>query len=200
MTVAIPSQWHLVVAVVIIVSWCISCVEGPPPERNFEAEELLLDVSAFPQGWQAGEAGDLPGPIAGQAHEYERVTRGFTGRGLSRVGNRITAIQDVYRYGGTRTATRKFDEKRETLFKSGLFRSEWTIPEELNYQSSIADSFHLGCAFYSMAEACQALGQYEEYVIVILVDVYPDSDVTYSDFGRILEVMEEQIAFHLGSQ
>jgi hypothetical protein len=197
---AVSKRWLLATTILLIIGYCMSCVEGPPPERDFDAEDLLLDAAAFPQGWQAGEVGDLPGPIAGQAHEYERVTRGFTGPGLSRIGNWTRAGQRVYRYGGTRTAAKKFEAKRKQYFKSDAFTPEWKIPDELTYRSSVADKFHLGCTYYSTAWECRALGQYEEYVVLILVDVYPDSDVTYADFERILQAMEERITSYLAAQ
>jgi hypothetical protein len=161
---------------------------------------LLLDASAFPVGWQAGAAGKIRGPIVGQAHEYDRVFRGFTGPSRSRIGNTTGARQDVYRYGGQHTAKTKFEEKRKQLFKSDAFTRAWETPDGLDYQSSVADRFHLGCTHLTTRQVCRALGQYEEYVVMILVDVYPDSDVTYPDFERILAALEERIMFHLQSQ
>jgi len=193
-------RWWLLALVLLVVYLCVSCIEGPPPERGFSAEDLMLEASAFPEGWEATEIGDIPGPIAGPAHEYERVRRSFIGPIRSRIGNMTTATQSVYRYGGTRTAAEKFEAKRKQYFKSDAFTSEWKVPDGLSYQSSLADRFHLGCTYYSTGQVCQALGQYEEYVVRIFVDVYPDSDVTYTDFERILEAMEERVMFHLGSK
>lgn len=193
-------RWLLVATILMLASYNASCVEGSPPERDFEAEELLLDASVFPEGWSVGEIGDLPGPIAGQAHEYERVTRGFSSSKLSRIGNTTGGSQRVYRYGGKRTAAKQFEEKRNRFFKSDSFTPEWTIPEELTYQNSAADKFHLGCTYYATRQVCQAIGQYEEYVVLLFVDVYPDSDVTYADFEHILQAMEERVALRLGSR
>jgi len=159
----------------------------------------MLDASVFPEGWEATEIGEIPGPMAGQAHEYERVRRSFIGPARSRIGNMTGATQSVYRYGGMYTAAKKFEDKRKQYFKSGSFISEWQVPDVLTYQSTVADRFHLGCTYYSTREVCQALGQYEEYVVTIFVDVYPDSDVTYADFKRILEAMEDRIVFYLES-
>jgi hypothetical protein len=199
MLLVLKTRW-LEIVILLAVSLCASCVEGPPPERGFRAEDLMLDASAFPKGWEATGTGDIPGPIAGQAHEYERVRRSFIGPVRSRIGNMTGATQSVYRYGGTRTAAKKFEAKRKQFFKSDKFTPEWQVPEELTYQSVVADKLHLGCTYYSTRQVCRALGQYEEYVVMILVDVYPDSDVTYADFERILEAMEERITLYLRSE
>jgi hypothetical protein len=177
----------------------VACVEGPPPERGFGAEELMLDASALPDGWEATDIGEIPGPIADQAHEYERIRRSFIGPARSRVGNMTTGMQSIYRYGGLRTAARKYESKRAQYFKSDRFTPEWTVPSELTYTSPVADRFHLGCTYYSSRQVCRALGQYEEYVVIILIDVYPDSDVTYADFASFLAAMDERIASHLGA-
>lgn len=166
--------------------------EGPPPDRGFTADELLIDETAFPSGWYANPPFDLAGPIVGKAREYERVGRSFYDYGSG-------AIQNIYRYGSEQQAAKQFSERWRRVFHVDRFTSEWVVPDALFYQSSFADQLHLACAMRSKY-VCRALGQYKEYVVLVSVDMAPSTNVTHADFKRIVAAMEDRIALRLGLQ
>ncbi len=186
------SSWLACLPLLIIMLFttiCCSCNAGPPPSRGFTAHELLIDETTFPLGWYAESPFELAGPTVGKAEEYERVGRSFYDH-----GNR--AIQKIYRYGSDKQATQQFHQRRGQIFKSDQFTSEWITPEELTYQSSFADQFHLACATRSKY-ICQALGQYEEYIIVFSIDMIPYTNITYADLERILQAIDERMIYYL---
>jgi hypothetical protein len=180
------------VAILLLISGCRIYVPTPVPtsEGGFTAKDLLLDASAFPAGWGAEPPFEIPGPIVGEAKEWERVARTF-------YGYSTIADQSVYGYKDKAEASEAFRRWVDRSFSSSEFVSVWETPTELQFQSSYTDQFHLACAQTTSNYVCQALGQYGEYVIRLYVPMQPRTNVTYADFSRILQTLEEHVAFHL---
>lgn len=179
-------------AILLLISGCRVYIPTnvPTSELGFTAEDLLLDASAFPEGWGAEPPFQMAGPTVGVAKERERVSRTF-------YGHTTIANQRVYGYKDKAVASEAFGSLSGRFFSSGGPISTWETPAELQFQSNYADQFRLACAHTLSNYVCQALGQYGEYVVSLYVPMQPRTNVTYTDLEFILQAMEEQIVLYL---
>jgi hypothetical protein len=178
------------IGVLLLVGGCRIYVPTKAPTPEFPAENLLIDASAFPPGWGVNSSFEIPGPVAGEAKEWERVARTF-------YGHTTGADQAVYRYRNNSESSEAFKRWLDRSFSSNEFISVWETPAELQFQSGCADQFHLACAHTTSNYVCQALGQYREYVVQLYVPMQPRTNVSYADLKHILQTMEEHIASYL---
>jgi hypothetical protein len=196
-------MWFLV-GLLSLACWCSpgSCflfhlLDEPAPQRHFGIEELLIDVSAFPADWH------VDGPPAPEPHydgaityQKEDIQIGF--KADSPV--HIAAGQVVYRFSARWKAAAAYSGQLRVLFaNSAAAVTPWETPEELPYESAVADQFHFACHRTTLGPntVCAALGQYEEY----LVDFHTIMDteyMTFADLERILVAVDERMALYLG--
>jgi len=176
----------------------IACTEGDSPPRSFDIEDLLLDESAFPEGWRARE------PFNPEVRlPAEQVALGFFRDRCPEYS--VGAGHDVYRFwGGARCADLGFGYKTRIWFAPWSGYGPWSAPTDLSYQSPLADRFVLECCISqrSDAQVCQALGRYEEYMVRFLVhmDSEPEDPqcMSFADLERILVAIDERMAQYLG--
>lgn len=167
----------------------------PTLESDFSVEDLLLDASAFPEGWEAQPPFEMRypiigGPKVGEAEAWVQLGRSF-------YGYETIANQSVYGYYNKVRSAEGFEHLSRRFFSSNDFISGWEIPSELQYRSPYADQFRLACAAASSNQVCQALGQYDKYVIQLYVPMAPLTNVDDADLQRILATMEERLVSHL---
>jgi hypothetical protein len=166
----------------------------PHPTPAFPIEKLLLDESAFPEGWRATRPFDPDRRIAA-----EQITRNI----LSNKCHPLTvgATHDVYRfYGGASSAAEAYPEETAIWFSPNW--GDWSIPAELSYESPVAEQYRFGCRIEQETATilCQALGQYEQYIVVFDAELDPDHPecLTFTDLERILVAIDERMALCLG--
>jgi len=176
----------------LLVAGCYVCTPAPAPasERDVAAEDLLIDASAFPDGWVSGQPFEITRPVVGEAEGWVRVARTF-------YGHTTIADHSIYGYRDESEASKAFRRWLDRAFSSNEFISAWKPSPELLFQSSYADQFHLACAQTTSNFVCQALGQYDEFIVQLYVPREPRTNVTYGDFDRILQVMEERVTSFL---
>lgn len=168
------------------------CPPRHPPERDFEIEELLLDVSAFPVGWSA----DAEGPRApakaplGGLKSIERTELFFYVRGGG-------AVEEIHRFQSTGDAIQEFERQLGIAFFVGKYDTPWIIPLALPYQSPIADQFHFACSEQGSISMCRMIGRYEEYLVKFNTHMSPDF-MTYEDLECVLQAIDERMAQYLG--
>jgi len=173
----------------------VACTGGGSPARSFGVEELLLDESAFPEGWKTR------GPFEpDDGLPAERVAVDFDA--YPNPDTSLAAWQEVYRFwGGTRCADIGYRSEGLVWFAPWPGRGPWRPPTELSYQSAVAGRFRLECCAPegSSMQTCQAMGEYEEYLVVFRVDVdarYPDH-MGFGDVERILVAIDKRMAVYL---
>jgi hypothetical protein len=185
---AIPCGWC---------AWWFNSTSGTPwpyPTPAFSVEELLLDESAFPEGWRALTPSDPD----------RRIPAEQLGRHLlpSRCHPlMVGATHDVYRfYGGASSAAEEYPEELGFWFSRNW--GDWGISPELSYGSAVADQYRFGCyldeEFHNIH--CRGLGQYEEYIVVFSAKLDPDHPecLSYTDLEKILIAIDEKMAPYLG--
>ena len=161
------------------------------PERSFTPEDLLIDQSIVPPGWELTEPAF---PVGDTLCTTECATIGF------KVTDDESSIEygghDVYRYLSTGIARRTFEKVYLAMARSLDPVSEWT------YQSQIAEQSHFGCGNMAgnVGVYCQWGGQYEEYIVVFGARV-PPGEVSLANIEQMEEVVraiDERMAEYLG--
>lgn len=172
-------------------------IEHHAPLRSFPIEDLLVDESVFPQGWQVG--GDPYDPE--DRMPAEQIALSFF-PDMSRCPSSLVTGHDVYRfYGGARCADMGYRSKTPTWFARWQGYDPWTAPAQLSYRSPVANRFRLGCCTRqgSSVQICQATGQYEEYVVRFHTSIDPERPecMSFIDLKRILIAIDERMASYL---
>ena len=196
---AVRSPWLLGCLVVGLSMCCLICCCGgmlfcpcagePLPERNFKVANLLINVSAFPEGWMADSGPSIPAsaPLGG-VYDIERTLLSF---GTS--DGSCGASEEIYRFSSIKGAQQDFERRLDVNFTVGEYDTPWVVPEELSYQSFVADQFYYSCSTHGCTLYCQMLGRYEEYVVVFSTGISPDF-MTYRDFEYLLQAIDETMA------
>jgi len=167
-------------------------IEYHGPERSFSVADLLLDESAFPDGWLAGREPYDPE----DRMPAEQIVVGFF---IHECPFSLRAGHYVYRfYGGSRCAEMGYRVKTPVWFAPRDGWGPWGVPAELSYESRAADEYRLNCYTHqeSGTGTCQAVGRFEEYVVRFLTPMSPDC-MTLADLERILVAIDERMAVYL---
>jgi len=181
--------WHVLAAALNAVYLEMGCPGDDSPTRTFLLKDLLLDESAFPQGWHGRDM--VLGPD--QRLRAEQIGRFFYNENGG-------ATQEVYRFSsGTRCAGIGFQKKTAAWFAPAEGWGPWTGPSDLTYQSPVADQFRLACAASPQEDMrlCQAVAQHEEYLVRFHAYVSPQS-LSVADLEAILVAIDERMALYLG--
>jgi hypothetical protein len=181
-------------ALLLIAASMLSCTchgvtvdGGAVPTPPFPMQDLLLDESAFPQGWQAYAPYEPPGrfglPIALTYSSHA------PGGGI--------AVQDVYASWNPEEAAEAYADAVSFWFKDDDRHTPWTTPTEVGSCSTTADRLRIGCHVERESETqfCQAVGQYGRYVVRF--HTYMSPYMTLTDLERILVAIDERMALYL---
>jgi hypothetical protein len=166
-----------------------------PPSRACEIKDLVLNGSSFPPG---GAAPFPPYQVEGPIQSPLR-TGGYESAGRSFYLLNGIANHDVRRYVTKELAARIVRDERHWEFFSKTGTPLWSIPEELDYRSPIADQYYLGCGIDRDIYMCKAVMQYEEYYIFVnTAHMAPWTPMTIQDLERVFRDIDERMAKCLG--
>ena len=185
----------LVLASSMLSCVCLPVTHGYPPP--FPTEELLLEESAFPEGWQTD------GSTYNPRERLPAEQMGLTYMRHECPYYSLKADHSVYRFfDGAKSAAAAYQQYIAIWFAPREGWDPWSVPAELPYDSAVADQFRLRCkTAQGGREFCQAVGQYEAYLVRF--HVYMDSDpeypdcMSFSDLERILLAIDERMALYL---
>jgi hypothetical protein len=184
----------LVLSVVVLMSSILSCVEisldrGPVPTPTFPMESLLLDQSAFPEGWVAYE------PHAPEDGFGLSVCIHYSPPATSEGG---IALHAGYIFRSPQEAANGYAIWAPFWFSDREGWGAWSAPVELPYESRIASQFRFACSSQldDSEQACQAVGQYGRYMTRFHTFMNPET-MTLDDLERILMVIDERMALYL---
>jgi hypothetical protein len=164
--------------------------EGPVPTPSFPMEDLLLDTTAFPEGWY------LP---TGQPFDPRAGFGIRTALTFSPPGRGGIALHEASVARNPEEAAEGYEEWGQFWFSNREGYCTWSSPTELQYESPVADHFRLGCCIPQQeggVQTCQAVGQYGRYLIRFHTHMNPES-MTFADLGRILIAIDERMALYL---
>ena len=187
----------LVGLIAVLVSSTLSCVDitvdgGPVPTPSFPIESLLLDESAFPEGWTAYEAFEPRDGFGLPISITFSPPRDSAG-GM--------ALHAAYIARSSQEAAHGYQTWADFWFWESERRGPWSVPRELPYQSQVADPFRFACYRErgDGRQVCQAVGQYGRYMSRFHTFMNPDT-MTFADLERILVAIDERMAFYLGKE
>jgi hypothetical protein len=170
-------------------------IEEPAPERDFEMEDLVIDVSSFPQGWYAW-AGPYRIPDSERGEEESVYVQFHHAEVPTDV---VGAGQRVFRYANERSSGVGFAGVVRDHFHSSFMATPWAVPDDWTYHSGVADEFEFACGEIALRRQywrCQAVGQYDEYVSFLYAELHPEY-MTLDDVERLVAAVDDQMALYL---
>jgi len=194
----IRRRW-LAVTVILLVVGCQPQPSHPAPKAlDPELARLLVDSPLFPATWYLATAPFpwywLEGAEASAAVQFRLQ------------GSRALAIHTLFRYRNTAQAAAEYRRQMPGEFFSAERLTPWEAPEELPYQSPVADQFRFGCAVIGRSytdryrfATCQVMGQYGKYLSVFFTWVSPEG-MPLEDLERILKAIDERMAGYTGDK
>jgi hypothetical protein len=182
--------------IVVVIGCTLSCLDitvdgGPVPTPTFPIESLLLDQSAFPEGWLAYE------PYEPEDGFGLRICMHYSPPATSSGG---IALHAAYIARTPEEAADGYGIWAPFWFSDREGWSAWSAPAELRHRSLIADQFRLACSREEEddgRQVCQAVGQYGRYMTRFHTFMNPDT-MTPTDFEQVLVAIDERMALYLG--
>jgi hypothetical protein len=167
-----------------------------PVFKDVDLTELLVTQSELPKGWitwQRTESSFLPATIDSWGIWFKiRQSDGDFIAHASHIIGRYSSRSDAQSWHEIEIERRRFSQ--------GGIVGEWYVPEELEYQSSVADQFRLACAKTSFSiteglpqEKCEMLGRYAEFITYFSTSIHPDY-MTYSEFEEVVKEIDRRFA------
>ncbi|HYN88615.1 MAG TPA: hypothetical protein VER55_08795 [Ardenticatenaceae bacterium] len=160
-------------------------------------EELLVDVSAFPDDWSHSTQ------VTGR-HGDEFFYRAYDGAGQyyiypNDVESGQLNISDpashyVGRYPREERAMQDYTQLVNYYF---LEEDSWYEPPRWTYRSTEAEEYRVRCTKHPVSqrrgETCRAIARYDRYVSVFRVYT-DDTDLSYTELERILRAIDAEFA------
>jgi hypothetical protein len=147
----------------------------------------MIDPSLFSsEDWQQ------QGPLSERAAP---VRLGIERLGVTFISMRHgVALHEVYRERDEEKSKAEYFDQLNSWFHSSDDETDWYIPSEYNYNSSVVDNHQFRCQTHkpSGVENCQFVGQYETYIVRFHTYVSPI--MTYDDQARILQAIDNKMA------
>ncbi|MDH5606782.1 MAG: hypothetical protein OEY93_07830 [Anaerolineae bacterium] len=180
---------------VLLFIFLLNCRQIGISDPGFKIEELLIDETAFPDGWYTSENGPFT-PSSAPLGGYRSIGR----ISLSYHSPNSLASEEIHRFRNKQEATQEFDRQIPIWFPSGEYWTEWEVPGGLDYASIVADRFQVACARNGIIpgqglEYCHMIGQYNEYLVRFSVRM--NQDISYEDFEIILDAIDDNMKLFL---
>lgn len=168
----------------ILIGICSCRPIGYPP-----IEGLLIDLSAFPEGWSVGADG--PSPIAqaplGGTKSVESIELSFYAHGGG-------AFERIRRFEDEQGASNEFARQMRLVFSKTEFNTPWTVPEEIAFTSSSAEEFYYACSRFEGLPwpDCVYIARYGIYFAHFKTGMFTDY-MSYSDFENVLKAIDDRM-------
>jgi hypothetical protein len=196
--IRVKSQLAVIVIILLLAGIGCQVISGatppPPPGWYDNASDLLLDETAFPDGWRTE-----PNEAYPRANNVAQVF--YSPRGS-------LVDQIIWRAYNLDDAEEKYAELRESQFRPHLLPEEmiadWLPPFEIDFRSTTADEFYLACAWEEWA-SCQLLARYSNYVVLMRFPREAEFEgqhsqgMTYEEIEPVIEVMDAKFTEYLNS-
>lgn len=151
------------------------------PERDFQIADLELPADLFPVGTIVNHIH----PLSDNFGSVEDGTQSIYWKNGN--GN---AGYTVYRYSTKGVAEEYFDYQKR-IFTDSESHESWKPPDVLSFSSETADAVYIACGDWSRRN-CGMAARYQEYIVTFISVI--DSDMTFSEFEKILFYIDKQIS------
>ena len=142
---------------------------------------LLLDKSLLPNGTYVEP---LVSPIPDKPEESAE-------QGFYYAPDHV--IYEVIRWNSVSAAKYEYVSVLRSAFDVDKYMGPWETPSELIYTSPIADNYYLACGIDQYEYQCRMIATYNEYSVYLKAGI-SQQGITYSTVGKILQVIDEQMA------
>jgi len=150
-------------------------------------EDLLVDVTVFPDGWYEDIEGPGPDSSApwGGIRSVERTTLFFHSPTAG-------AVEQIERFSNHRQASQEFDSLKLLSQDEGDF-----IPSEPTFQNIVADQYHFACILEPQYPypfwGCIYLAQYGTYLVNFNFD-WNLNAMSAGELKNILRAIDDKMA------
>lgn len=170
----------------------------PLPSLNSSIGALLVEDNAFPEGWV--RIRDLPKDMMTDP-TVNHVYRSWWGKAKGEG----EAEQAVWRLHTIAEAEDQYSELREHQFYPNRTLPTYEVfvefepPDEIDFQSQMADEFYLACGWWTWAY-CQVVARYRNYVTYMKLDQEAEykgqvtHGLTYPEIETIVRAMDANIS------
>lgn len=163
-------------------------VEYPP------IDELLIDLSVFPDEWEATQPDfEHPphAPWSGPGHLVEIVRQNFYSSSDLYTG----VIVEIRRYDSGQSATREYERRLEVVFREDSYT--WTTLPAVVHESTIADHARYACS----EVGCAYFARYGVYTYHSGVRIHDTDTITYTDLLPVLlQAIDGRMALALDNE
>lgn len=188
----------------ILLVWlgmCACCVSPQPVVEYPPIDQLLIDESPFPEGWEASDPDTDSPPLApwtSGRREIEYVSRSFHDSSDPSGAAGMT----IQRFKHTRDAANEYEHEKNVTFRvrDEEAQTPWETPAGISFESDEADQYLYGCTEVFGQARCAYVAQYGVYVVSFDVSLYDTNVVTYTDLLPIFLAIDERMAQHLGER
>jgi hypothetical protein len=160
-------------------------------------DELLVDESSFPEGWEANEPDWTHPPRApwsDSTNMVEYISRDF----YSHLGDGASAIEEIRQFNNSRAAVERYEHEMVVTFRDTEWNTPWVVPAELSFESAAADQYHYACSMQgegNLAQpGCAYVAQYGVYVVYFGIAIYDTAAITYAGLSPVMEAIDERFA------
>ena len=187
MKVRVKGSW-IVIGIIVL---ALVILNLDKLRRYLPIENLLIDVNAFPPGWQASDQGPKRVPQAplGGRGSIRSISLPFYCPDLA------GAHEEIYLFRDSQEASRYYASRAQRTFRKTDFDDLWTIPDELPFRSSNAEQSYFACDLSSSAtpmQGCTYIAQYGPYIVLFDIDWIPGYSMNYADLEKILQAIDEK--------
>jgi len=193
----------LLMVLLVWLNMCVCCTRSQPAVEYPPIDQLLIDESPFPQGWDASEPDmDFPplAPWSSGRREIEYIDRIYY-TPSERGGRAFIRIQ---RFGNSEAAAEEYAHKADIAFRETEWNMPWTVPTDLRFKSAVADQYRYGCSMEGAGglgrPTCAYIAQYGVYALEFYIDFYDTGVITYTDLLPVFQAIDERMALALDSK
>lgn len=141
-------------------------------------QEMLLDMSALPEGWSSAEPS--------QNNEYGRG--GVEHCEISFYVLNGSAYEEIYRYGSETEAKQDYNYFMDIFF----WEHSPNLPPP-RIESKVADEFYVACAVLTDTPMCKVLARYGSFIVHFNTHLSPEF-MTYSDLEAIINAIDDKMS------
>jgi hypothetical protein len=170
-------------ATVFLLILLTGCAKPTPIERNFSMEDLVIDASVFPEGWEV-----VSGPrFVEWDHLSSTYGSWYVGYKVETDAPRHTAGLHIYRYHDVSIAQRMYGEFISRQHRGASFPDDTCDGLQANQSQ-------LTCVSYQTHTQvnCNWTGRYDEYIVDYIAWLVPDR-MSLSDVQEIICAIDAHV-------
>jgi len=155
--------------------------------------DLLIDESAFPPRWVAGEPStEFPplAPFTSGRNEIEYAVRSY----YDPAEEAGRAMMKIQRFRRAKVAGREHAQNISAAFRDAEWQTPWILPVGLVFESAGATQYRVACSVEMGQPECAYIAQYDVYALEFYVDFWNTKVFSYTDMLPILHALDEQMS------